>query len=102
MIIDRSKSQQDIGTQIDRLGGEFQKKERSGEIHELERYRDQNSGGMGEMLPVGEYLGHRPIPQVAGGGEKEKEERLKRKEGKNQTLWKLNSTSVVHFHGKYA
>ena len=45
LIIDRSQAQQDVDTQIDRRGGEFEKKESSAEIHELERDGSRNSGG---------------------------------------------------------
>ena len=50
LIIGRSKSQQEIGTQVDRLADDFRKKESSGEIRELGRDGDQNSGGLwGDM-----------------------------------------------------
>ena len=41
-IIGRAKSQHEMDTQIDRMGGEFRKNESSGEIRELGRedYRD--------------------------------------------------------------
>ena len=37
LVVDRSKSQQEIDTQFARSAYEFQKKESSDEIHELER-----------------------------------------------------------------
>ena len=45
LVICRAISQQEIDTQLGQLAGEFQKKESAGEIQELERDGDQNSGG---------------------------------------------------------
>ena len=46
LVVGRSKSLQEIGTQIDRLADEFQKgkKGSSEEIHDLDRDGDRNSG----------------------------------------------------------
>ena len=66
LIIDRSKSQQEIDIQIVQLGEVFQKTECSEEIPELERDGDQYSGdwamccrGMKSWVP--------PIPQMYEG-----------------------------------
>ena len=69
LVVDLSKSQQGIDTQIDRLAGEFRKNESPDGIHELERDCGRNSGGLGGILPGDEYRGHHPIPHVAGEGE---------------------------------
>ena len=50
-IIDRTKSQQEIDTQIDRLADEFQKDESSEESHELAREEYQDAEDLGGMLP---------------------------------------------------
>ena len=75
MIVGRSEFQQEIVTEVDRLGDEFQKQESSGGVHELERDGGQNSEGLREIWQGGEYLDRHPIPKVAGGDEKEKEAR---------------------------
>ena len=67
MIIGRSKSQQEIDTQIDRLADEFQKTESADGSHELERDGDRNPAGLGEVFPEEEKMG-RPIPKVFGRG----------------------------------
>ena len=101
LIIDRSKSQQEVETQIDRLSDEFQKKNknkkkkkqknaRPGEIRELERDVGRNSGGLGEMFQDDEYLDRRPIPKCAGVDEKEKRNDPKEEEEKKQNLSKSN------------
>ena len=54
MIIGRSRSQQEVDTQIDRLADEFQKTESSDGIHELERDGDRNPEGLGEVFQVEE------------------------------------------------
>ena len=64
--IDRSKSQQEIDTQVDRLAGEFQVKESFEEIHELERDGGGNYGGLREMLPVDQYLDRPPFRKLRG------------------------------------
>ena len=79
LIVVRLKPQQGVETQIDRLADEFQKKESSEEIHELERDGDQNSGGSGVMSPDDEYMDHLPIPQVQGGRWEGQEERPPKK-----------------------
>ena len=72
MVIDRSKSQQEIGTRIGRLSDEPRKNESSEDSHELEREGYRNYGELEEMLQGDEYLDRRPIPKVAGVDEKEK------------------------------
>ena len=89
-VVDRSKSQQEIETQIDRLADEFRKKASSDEIHEKERDGDQNYGGLGEIAPDDEYMGRRHIPKVAGDDEKEKMIGPKEEEEKKQNLSKSN------------
>ena len=59
-------------------------------IRESERDVCRNSGGLGGMLPGGGYLDHRPIPKVAGGDEKEKEERPQRNRREKENLLNLN------------
>ena len=71
-IVDRPKSQQEMGTQIDRLDDEFPNGAISGGIHELERDGDKNYGRLRGIWPGGEYLGRHPIPKVAEEDEKEK------------------------------
>ena len=56
LIIGRSKSQQEIDTQIDQLAEEFQKTECSGGIPELESDGGQYSEGFGDVFPVSEKL----------------------------------------------
>ena len=51
--------------QIDQLADEFRKGESPDGIHDRESDGNQNYGGVGEELPVGEYLDRHPIPQVA-------------------------------------
>ena len=90
MIVDWSKSQQEIDTQIDRLADEFRKNESSDEIHELERDGGRNSGGSGEMMPGGEYMDHRPIPQVYGQDEQGKRNDPKEKKQKKKIKSKIS------------
>ena len=77
LIIGRSKSQQEIDTQIDQLAEEFQRAEISEEIQELEREGYQYSERLGDFRQGGK-MDH-PIPQMSDRGEKEKEERPKKK-----------------------
>ena len=88
MIIDRSESQREIDTQIDRLDGEFQKNASAAESHELERAAFQNSGDWGEMLPGHEYMDSHPIPKgVCGVRKKRGTTTEKRKQKKrNESL----------------
>ena len=67
MIIGGSKSQQEIDTQIDRLGDEFLKQESSDGIHELERGGMSKFRDYGGIWTGGEYMDHHPIPKVVGG-----------------------------------
>ena len=79
-IIGRSKSQQEIDTQIDQSGEEFQKAECYGGIPELDSEWDQYSEGPGEMLPGwgrGLEIWIAPFQNVGAG--RRKEERPKRK-----------------------
>ena len=65
MIVDRSKSQQEIDTQIDQLDEEFQKAECSDGIPELVREGDQYSDGVGDVLPERErQAGSTPLQNV--------------------------------------
>ena len=77
MIIDRSKSQQEIDTQVDRLADDFQKTVSPEGIHELEGWGNINDDGSGEVFQGGEKQ-DRHIPQVRGRGGAEKEERPKK------------------------
>ena len=83
MIIDRSKSQQEIDTRIDQLDGEFQKAERSAEIPELVREGGQYSEGLGDVLTGNEKLDRAHSEMSEWGGEKrgtaKKEEERKSK-----------------------
>ena len=90
LIVDLSISRQEIDAQIDRLDDEFQKKESSGGVHELERDGCQNSAGLREIWPGGEYMDRHPIQKVAGGDEKAKEGRPNRKRREKKKPWKLN------------
>ena len=83
LIIDRSKSQQEIHTQIDQLAVEFQKAEGSEEILELESDGGQYFEAFGDVSPGSEKLG-RPHSKLSEWGGEEKEERAKRREGKEQ------------------
>ena len=49
-IIGRTKSQQEIDTPIDRMGGELRKNESSEESHELEREEYRDTAESGELL----------------------------------------------------
>ena len=89
LIIDRSKSQHEIDTQIDQLVGGLQKTECSGGIPELEGDGDQYSEGLGDVLTGNEKLDH-PTPQMYARGGEVKEERPIRKEENKQSPWKLN------------
>ena len=96
-----------IDTRINRLSGEFQKNESSEESHELGREWYQNSGGLGEMLPGGEYLDRHPIPKGVGemgGGKRRNDPREKKgkEDGKKQNLRMLNWIKAGIFHGEYA
>ena len=71
LIIDRSKSQQEIHTQIDQLAVEFQKAEGSEEILELESDGGQYFEAFGDVSPGSEKLG-RPHSKMTERGEKEK------------------------------
>ena len=75
-----------IPESIDWMMGFKRKKESSDGIREFERDVDQNSGGLREIWPAGEYLDRRPTPKVAGEDEKGKEARPERKEEKKKTL----------------
>ena len=85
LIIDRSKSQQEIDARVDQLAGGFQKTERPEETPELERDGDQYSEGLGDVSPGNANL-DRPIPQMFAWGRTAP----KRKAEKKQTPWKLN------------
>ena len=68
LIADRSKSQQEIDTQIDQLNGEFWKTECSEKIPALAREGSQYSEGLGDMLPGGwAEIWIAPIPKCWGG-----------------------------------
>ena len=71
MIIDLPKSHREIDPQIDQSDEEFQKTVCPAEIPELERDGDQNSEGLGDVLPGSEKLG-RPHSKMTERGEKEK------------------------------
>ena len=73
-IIGRSKSHQEIDTQIDRIADEFQKNENSEESYDLQGEGYRNYGGWGVILPHGGNSDHRPIPRLVGDVE-DKEER---------------------------
>ena len=83
MIICRSKSQQEIDTQIDKLADAFLKEECSGEIPELERDGGQYYEGLGDVLPANAKMDHphskmsdrdggkkRNVPKRGEGGSK--------------------------------
>ena len=84
MTIGRSKSHQEMDTQMDRLADEFRKNESADETHELERDVGQNSEGGAKCFRVGEIWAtpFRKLWLV----EKEKNERTKRKGEKHQIL----------------
>ena len=87
MIIGRSKYQQEIDAQIDRLADEFRKEERSDGIHELSRDGDRNSEGLRGIWSDDEYLCRHPIPKV---GEMRRIKKNGPKRWGMQKLWKLN------------
>ena len=67
MIIDRSKSQQEIDTQIDQLDKEFQKAEGDEEIPELGSESDQYYDGFGGRFAGGRKDGPPPFRNVGAG-----------------------------------
>ena len=89
LIIDRSKSQQEIDAQIDQLDEEFQRAECSEGIPELGSDGDQYSNGLGDVLPAGGKMG-RPHYKMLERCEKAKRNDPKRRGGKKKSPWKLN------------
>ena len=83
LIIDRSKSQQEIDTQIDQLDEGFQKAEGSEEIPGLESEWDQYIEGSGGVSPESEKLDH-PIPKCRSvmGGERGTTQKEKKRNSK--------------------
>ena len=73
-IIGRAKSQQEIDTQIDRLGDEFQTNESSEESHESGREEYQDADELGGMLPRGENRRRRKRHRFLKSGKGKKQE----------------------------
>ena len=84
LIVDRSKSQQEIDTQTDRLSGEFRKTESSDGIHEFGRDGNRNPEGLGEVFPEEEKL-DLTIAQVSGWVGRQKKNDPKEREQKRQS-----------------
>ena len=87
MIVDQSKTQVEIGSQIDVSAKEFQKLENPDGIQE--EGNQFYEGGWGDILTAGGKMGH-PHSEMFDAAKQKERNDPKRRGGERRNPWKLN------------